>query len=710
MEVFGLGIRIQEEGSATVDAAIKRLRAELEKTAATANQLGGTMAGLTNRTNGLATSFRTAGATSVQSAGLMESSLRKVGAQFAASYLGVQAFAGGLRMLINTSDTMLLLEGRINLVATGTENLRLLQNRLFESSQLTRSSFGATSELYARVSRNADQLGMSQQQLLNFTELTQMSIRTSGINAIEASRGMIQLSQALASGVLRGDEFRAVMEQMPGLARSIADGLGVPIGSLREMANTGQLSAEKVIAAITKMESKIRSDFTKLPVTIGDGMTRIGNSFANGIRNFNDATGAAEGLGKALSSLANTLERLFGFIANNIEDIKAVAITIGGILLGAFSPTIVAAIGAVGTAIAGVSISGAGIAALFGGPVGIAIAVSIGAFALLNKHLNETKDAFDNVGKSAHKGMTEVLAYLSLFEVGPKTATPLTDEQIAAQEKILDRALEVNQLRLDRLQAERDKRFGAMPMAQPIVESALNNLKAQRTPMGVDWFDAMFPALNPSDVKLFDMEAMKSEISLQLGELGKFMSDNAKFNAQIAAENMQASFAEGIGGAIQSGVEQGLTAAIMSGRISNLWKGLAQSLVAGLAKVMVDFAIKSKVFGQMMETINKFLQMGNGLGAVIAATALLAFGYANGGKATMGNTSVAGGAGGLMTGISGSALPTQQIIFGATSATTAAGMTPRQSMNVTVIGPNDPSAQRAIQELMTKANSRGRIG
>jgi hypothetical protein len=58
----------------------------------------------------------------------------------------------------------------------------------------------------------------------------------------------------------------------------------------------------------------------------------------------------------------------------------------------------------------------------------------------------------------------------------------------------------------------------------------------------------------------------------------------------------------------------------------------------------------------------------------------------------------------------GGAMPTTQLIFGQTSATTAAGMTPRQSMNVTVIGPNDPSAQRAIQELMTKANSRGRVG
>ncbi len=710
MEVFGLGIRIQEEGSAAVEAAIKRLRSELTATANVANGLGTQIGGLTGRTNGLATSFRTAGAASVQSAGIMESSLRKVGAQFAASYLGVQALANGLKMLVDTSDTMLLLEGRINLVANGTENLRLLQNRLFQSAQLTRTSFASTAELFARVSRNSDQLGMSQQELLNFTELTQMSIRTSGINAIEASRGMIQFSQALASGVLRGDEFRAVMEQMPGLARSIADGLGVPIGSLREMANTGQLTADKVIAAISKMEGKIRSDFGKLPTTIGDGMTRIGNSFANGIRNFNDATGAAESLGKALSSLANTLDRLFGFIANNIEDIKAVAITIGGILLGAFSPTIVAAINAVGAAIAGISVSGAGVMALFGGPLGIAIAVSIGAFALLNKYLNETKDAFDNVGKSAHKGMNEVMAYLDLFAKGSKGRKALTEEEIAAQNELL-KITNVDPSKLiygSRTTEFEMKRLGTM-------QTELGRIRAEgfagTTPMQAGMAEEMAPKMPPVIGKLFDAEQIKADIDTQLGDLGAFIADNAKFHADIAAENMQATFADGIGGAIQNGLEQGMTAAIMSGKISNLWKGMAQSLVAGLARVMVEFAIKSKVFGTMMESINKLLMLGNGLGAVAVAAALLAYGYANGGKATMGATTMAGGAGGMSYGVSsGSALPVQQIIFGQTSATTAAGMTPRQSMNVTVIGPNDPSAQRAIQELMTKADSRGRLG
>lgn len=736
MEVFGLGIRIQEEGSAAVEAAIKRLRAELVTTASVANSLGAKIGNLTNRTNGLATSFRTAGTASVQSAGIMESSLRKVGSQFAATYLGTQALINGLRMLVNTSDTMLLLEGRINLVAKGTDNLRMLQDRLFASAQLTRTTFAATAELYARISRNADQLGLSQAQLLNITELTQMSIRASGINAIEASRGMIQFSQALASGVLRGDEFRAVSEQMPGLARTIADGMGVPVSALKDMANAGELTADRVIAAIAKMEQKIRADFGKLPVTIGDGITRIGNSLTNGIRNFNDATGAAEKLGRALSSLANKLDYLFGVIANNIENIKAGIIILGGVLLGAFAPKLVLAInvfiarlfaagiahigaataaGVHSTALIAVMSAASlaagavrGLALALGGPVGIAIIAAVTGFALLNKHLNETEDAFNNVGKSAHKGMNEVLAYLEFTGFVPKKPT-LTEEQIKAQNELLaitnvNRDALVFGIRTTEFEL---KRLG-------IMQTELGRIRAEgfagMTPMQAGMTEQMAPKMPPVVGDLVDVQGMQTSITESLGNLTTFIQSKAKENAAIVRQTMIEEFGEGIATTLQDSIEQGLTGAIMSGRISNLWKAMAQSLVAGLARVMVKFATDSEVYGKLMDKITGLLAMGNGLGAVIAAGAMLAFAYANGGKATVGNTAIAGGGGGLMTGFAAPVSPTQQIIFGATSATTAAGMTPRQAMNVTVIGPNDPSAQRAIQELMTKANSRGRIG
>jgi hypothetical protein len=235
-----------------------------------------------------------------------------------------------------------------------------------------------------------------------------------------------------------------------------------------------------------------------------------------------------------------------------------------------------------------------------------------------------------------------------------------------------------------------------------------------------------------------DVSAQKVEMAGISVDLAKITLDiDKQLMRGVRWDNIKAAFSAGIRTSVTDGIRAGLEAALMSGDIGNFTKALAQTLSGSLAKAMTDylmsgmkelwqnfgktivkgladtmaqFAQTSIVFAKMMAAIKRMLEFGNGAGALIVATALLAFAHANGGKASMGNTAMAGGAGGLSTGVMSSTLPTQQIIFGATSATTAAGMTPRQSMNVTVIGPNDPSAQRAIQELMTKANSRGRIG
>lgn len=201
--------------------------------------------------------------------------------------------------------------------------------------------------------------------------------------------------------------------------------------------------------------------------------------------------------------------------------------------------------------------------------------------------------------------------------------------------------------------------------------------------------------------------AVRDSIQYKLGG-GILDGMRAGFQAALASGDIK-NFTTALAQTLSGSLSQAITDYLMTG-LASLWKKFGKTLIQGLADVMADFAAKSIVFAKMVEAIKKFLAFGNGVGALIAATALLAFAHANGGKAQMGTTTMAGGAGGLSTAISPSTLPTQQIIFGATSATTAAGMTPRQAMNVTIIGPNDPSAQRAIQELMTKANSRGSIG
>jgi tape measure domain-containing protein len=790
MEVFGLGVRIKEEGAATVEAALNKLQKQFSATTKAANdfakaitKIGESGGALRLVVNDLDATARTAGRLNVaqnnlanssrnvrdalsqkiivtgqaaQAQANLESSLIRSAKQFAATTLSVTGIVMAIRQLVMTSDEMMLLEGRINLVADSTANLRELQDKLYESAQKTRSSYASTSELYARVARNSDQLGYSQEQLLRFSELTQMSIRTSGINAIEASRGMIQLSQALASGVLRGDEFRAVMEQMPGTARAIAEGLGVPIGKLREMANAGQLTAQLVMDAILRMDSSIRADFEQLPVTIGDGFTRIGNAFQKSIVDANQVTGATNTLGEALSDLAKNLEgpltqafigagnaakgltpifQAIGdtanFIADNFKTIKATLIALAGVIAATFSaaivasvtaflaPIIAAATGLVGTiaafgflnvaiiaVVASIEALKLAIAAIPG--LGLAIVGLTALFAYLNKQLDDTNDLYEEMDRVGQLNMEKQIAAIRAGAAAKKQADAqkkeLDEKELARLQKLTEEALKYNAIVLAAQQERRAARFGPM---QSTVGMAM-----ERLTVPVEFRDTLertAPKIKPET--FVDIEGLKTGIQSSFSELNQFIAQNADISAKIAYDNLRAAFTEGVGGAIKDGLKQGIEGAIMSGTLQGGFRALSQSLISNLANVMVDFAINSQFFGKMMDNINKMLAMGNGLGAVVAAGALLAFAYANGGKSTVGSSQIAGGRGGsVMTGFSPVAPPVQQIIFGATSATTAAGMQPRQAMNVTVIGPNDPSAQRAIQELMTKANSRGRIG
>jgi hypothetical protein len=168
---------------------------------------------------------------------------------------------------------------------------------------------------------------------------------------------------------------------------------------------------------------------------------------------------------------------------------------------------------------------------------------------------------------------------------------------------------------------------------------------------------------------------------------------------------------EGLAQGIEGGVRSGLESALASGNIGDAFKAMGQSIIQSLAKAMVNVALQAINFAKMLASIQKFMSA-NPLLALAAATALLVAARAAGGGAGTGSMTAVGSSGGLQYGVAGmtGTGTTTQVIFGQTSATTASGMRPREAMNVTVIGPNDPTAQRAIQELMVKANSRGRLG
>lgn len=260
--------------------------------------------------------FQTATTRTANSVGKFEQRMKKFADQQRASIKITQQLrsvlltlsaAFGVREIVRASDTWKNLEGRLKLVTRSTAELAAVQERLFQISQRTRSGYESTVTLFQRVARVQDQLGKSTEQVLQFTELSQKAIRASGATAQEASAGVIQLSQALASGVLRGDEYRSVMENLSGFALELSKGLGVTLGELRKMANEGKLTADKVFEGIQKRQEQIDAAFAKLPITVDQAFTKVQNAFLRFIGTSGDANIVMGTLIDLLNTVANNL-------------------------------------------------------------------------------------------------------------------------------------------------------------------------------------------------------------------------------------------------------------------------------------------------------------------------------------------------------------------------------------------------------------------
>jgi hypothetical protein len=196
----------------------------------------------------------------------------------------------------------------------------------------------------------------------------------------------------------------------------------------------------------------------------------------------------------------------------------------------------------------------------------------------------------------------------------------------------------------------------------------------------------------------------------------KPLVDQATATAKEAALKIRETFSDAIGGAIVAGIAVGIESAIASGRIGDGFAALGSAMLMGLGDAAIRFGVQTMALGTLMQDIvSNFASLLPG-GAIVKGAAMIAFGAALKGAAGAAFGGGARGTGrsptnplGAFAGGMGQGTTTQ-LIFGATSATTAAGMTPRSSMNVTIIGPNDPTAQRAMQELMRNANQRGTLG
>jgi len=226
---------------------------------------------------------------------------------------GVSFVATG-REAIKLADTYASMTARLGLVTRGTDELTRAQRDLLTVAQQTRIGLVQTADLYGSLARNATQLGASQNEVIAVTRTINQALTISGTSATGAAAALVQLNQAFASGVLRGEELNSVLEQAPALARAIADGLGVPIGQLRKLGEEGKLTADKVFAALQKSSGSIQSAFEKMPLTVGQATTQAGNSvlvLVGQIDRLVGSTSAIAGFVSAASSRIDSLGEAF---------------------------------------------------------------------------------------------------------------------------------------------------------------------------------------------------------------------------------------------------------------------------------------------------------------------------------------------------------------------------------------------------------------
>lgn len=211
--------------------------------------------------------------------------------------------------LTQTIDQYNNYAARINLISKSNAEAKGTFSELMQIANDAGVVFGATAELYTRLYRAMGNKANSAE-LLQFTKTIQQMTAISGAGAEEAKAAIIQLSQGLASGALRGEEFNSVAEQMPILLEVLQKSLGKTRGELRKMSEEGELTPQLIIGATKEVTEEVQRQFEQLPLTIGRAANQLANSWLDFIGNTDKTLSASKLVAGAISTVADNLDLL----------------------------------------------------------------------------------------------------------------------------------------------------------------------------------------------------------------------------------------------------------------------------------------------------------------------------------------------------------------------------------------------------------------
>lgn len=256
-----------------------------------------------------------------------------------------------VRSFLDFSDTQAQINARLNLMNDGFQTTNELSEMIYQSALRSKAAYSDTADAVGKMGLNAGNAFSSNQELIAFTEQVNKQFKIGGASAQEQSNAMVQLTQAMAAGVLRGQDLNSILAAAPGIARTIEESMGWASGSIKQYAEDGKVTAQVVKNALLDMADQTNQKFESIPMTLSDAMTQAQNIVQHEVKqmaqSWNDFIQTDQGqeiLGEAISLLSVMAQvgtdALSGigsaalFIADNMDTILPILAAVGlGFLL-----------------------------------------------------------------------------------------------------------------------------------------------------------------------------------------------------------------------------------------------------------------------------------------------------------------------------------------------------------------------------------------
>lgn len=237
------------------------------------------------------------------------------------SLAGFTIFGMGVADVLRTADTMKTLDTQIKLVTKSEQEHAAVKANLYNISNKTRQDITSTIEAYTNNARSLGQLGKNQAEVLKFTENISLAMAVGGKSASEQSAALLQLGQAMQSGVLQGDEFRSIAENSPILLDLIAEKLGKTRGEVKKLASDGKITSEVIYQSVIGAGDELNKKFAEMPVTMSQALTTVQNRYTQAVDDFFNKSG---GLGEQIAKSLLWVSDNFGTLANTVMGLGVV--------------------------------------------------------------------------------------------------------------------------------------------------------------------------------------------------------------------------------------------------------------------------------------------------------------------------------------------------------------------------------------------------